>query len=306
RLSVFQVITASVAAAIVLSLLMATTIARPLRRLQLEANALLDRRGRLRRRFTASRRRDEIGDLSRALAELTRRLEGHLRFIEGFASDVSHELKNPLASIRNVVELLDDVDDPHERKRFMTMALREIARLEHLVNSVREITLIDARLEQESVAPVALEPLLRTLIEPIALRHERVDFELAATDEELVVTASPRRLAQVFENLLDNATSFSPPDGTVTVELTREDGMATVRVRDQGPGIPAAHQDKVFQRFFSYRPNGGKGHTGLGLSIVRAIVESYGGGIAIEAVAGDATEGDNSGAVFVVRLPLTL
>ena len=104
--------------AIILSWLVATTIVRPLRRLRLEAGAILDRRGRLRGRFRGSRKHDEIGDLSRALERLTRRLDEHVRFIESFAADVSHEFKNPLASIRTATEMLAEVDEQEQRETF--------------------------------------------------------------------------------------------------------------------------------------------------------------------------------------------
>ncbi len=298
RLGTFRVVLASVAAAIVLTLLMSTTIARPLTRLRQEARDLLDRRGRLRGRFRGSDRLDEIGDLSRALAELTRRLEGHIRFIESFASDVSHEFKNPLAAIRNATELLAEVDDPGERQRFLAMAQGDIARLEHLLSGVREITHIDAQLDEEPVEPVPLAPLLGGLVERYEMQPGAAcAYVLDHRDGELVVEADPARLGQVFENLLDNATSFSPAGGEVRIELENGGRHARVRIRDQGPGIPEEHLGRIFSRFFSYRPDRGDGHTGLGLAIVKAIVEGYGGAVAVR-------NGEAGGAVFEVELPL--
>ncbi|RMH20350.1 MAG: HAMP domain-containing protein [Acidobacteria bacterium] len=301
RVDTFRVVLLAVGVAAVLSLLVSTTIARPLRRLQREAKALLDRRGRLRRRLQPLRRQDEIGDLSRALAELIRRLEAHQSFIESFASDVSHELKNPLASIRTATELLAEVDDPAERSRFVAMVLADVARLERLLSGVREITQIDAEIDLQGTEPVALEPLLGTLIEQFELRAAGgVRYRLAAAGDELVVEADPARLAQVFENLLDNATGFSPAGGVVEVELERCDGSARITVRDHGPGIAEQHLERVFARFFSYRPqgDGGRdGHTGLGLAIVKAIVERYGGTV-------EARNADGGGAALTVTLPL--
>jgi two-component system, OmpR family, sensor histidine kinase ChvG len=295
RISTFQVILGSVAAAVVLSLLVSTTIARPLQRLRREAKALLDRRGRLKGSFQGSQRLDEIGDLSRALAELTRRLEGHIRFIESFASDVSHEFKNPLAAIRNATELLAEVDEPAERQRFIEMVQRDIARLEHLLSGVRDITRIDAEHDQ----PVDLAPLLRGLIERYEMQPGGARYRLDLAAEDAVVEADPERLAQVFENLLDNAASFSPPGGEVTLALEVRDRQAVVTVRDHGPGIPEEHLEKIFSRFFSYRRNGteGDGHTGLGLAIVKAIVDASGGEV-------KASNHKDGGAVFETALPL--
>ncbi|HWM94618.1 MAG TPA: stimulus-sensing domain-containing protein [Thermoanaerobaculia bacterium] len=303
RLGIFKVFLASVGAAIVLTLIVSTTIARPLRRLRDEASALLDRRGRLRGRFRGSRRGDEIGDLARALEELTRRLETHLAFIESFASDVSHEFKNPLASIRTATELLAEVEDPADRQRFLGMVQRDVARMEGLLSGVREITEIDAQLETEKTRPVALDALLREVVEGRCLRADNlvqapIKINLEGPSEPIVVRASPERLTQVFENLLDNAASFSPPGGTVEVRLAREDGAGIVTVEDRGPGIPEAHLDRIFDRFFRYRPGEPgyrNGHTGLGLAIVKAIVDGYGGSI----TARNRPEG---GARFEVRL----
>lgn len=300
RLDVFRVVLASVMAAAVLSLLVSATIARPLRNLRDEAIALVDRRGRLRGRFRGSRRRDEIGDLARSLEELTGRLERHLLFIESFASDVSHELKNPLASIRTATEMLAEVDDPADRRRFLEIAWREVARMEHLLSGVREISRIDARLEGERVEPVDLKPLLASVLESVSLRAEGVRLDFRAPDWPVLALGSPERLAQVFENLLDNAVGFSPPGSEVIVEMTAEPDAAVVCVADSGPGIPEEHRERIFDRFFTWRPHQPQardGHTGLGLAIVKAVTEGYGGSV----TARNRTEG---GARFEVRLPL--
>ena len=299
RLSTFKVVLASVAVAVVISLLVATTIARPLRRLRKESRALLDRRGRLKGSFRGSHRLDEIGDLSRALAELTRRLEGHIRFIESFASDVSHEFKNPLASIRNATELVAEIDDPAERQRFIDMVLRDIARLEHLLAGVREITRLDAQLEDQPEA-VEIELLLRGLIKRYEMQPGiGVRFRLDLSTPAAVVEADPERLTRVFENLLDNAISFSPQNGEIRLHLEVKDKRAVVGIRDHGPGIPDEHLERIFSRFFSYRRNGTEegGHTGLGLAIVKAIVEAYGGEVR-------ALNHPEGGAVFETALPL--
>jgi two-component system sensor histidine kinase ChvG len=291
RLDVFKVFLISVGVAAVLSLLLAGTITHPVRRLRDEASALLDRRGRLRRRFGGSRRADEIGDLARALEGLTAKIEEHQQALEAFASDVSHELKNPLASIRSATELLAEIEDPKDRERFVALVQREVARMERLLSGMREIGEIDARMETEAVRPVDLAALLS--------EHAGMGIELRSPARPILVNASPERLSQVFVNLLDNARGFSPPGGTVTVSLDSWDGTAIVHIEDQGPGIPEAHTEKIFDRFFTYRPgepHARDGHTGLGLAIARAIVEGYGGTI----TAGNRPEG---GARFEVRLP---
>lgn len=286
RLQVFRIFLISLAAAIVLSLLLSMTISRPVRRLSTRAEKLLDRRGRLRGSFPATRRRDEIGDLSRSLSDLTARLESHLQFIESFASDVSHEFKNPLASIRSATETLAGTEDEVQRARFINIVTEEVARLEHLLNGVREITRIDARLDDENREQIDLIELTRRIIDAYSRRINdgavRFEMELPSGTEAVFVSATAERLAQVLENLLDNAAGFSPPGGNITVTVGRKGiqpagkAVASLQVADEGPGIPEEDLERIFDRFVSNRPDKGD-HMGLGLSIVKAIVEGYGG-----------------------------
>jgi two-component system sensor histidine kinase ChvG len=297
RLAVFRYVLAAGAVAAVLSLMVSTTISRPLNRLRSQAKALLDRRGKLTGSFRDTERLDEIGDLSRALAELADRLEERLRFIESFAADVSHEFKNPLASIRTASEMLKEVEEPAARARFAAMVERDIARLERLLSTVREITLLDSAVE-ESTERVDLAELLRALVGVERYRRSPVQIEVRAPEGRVEVEVPGHRLAQILENLLDNAIGFTPPGGTIRVTLRADGERATALVEDSGVGIPAEHRLKVFDRFFSYRPNGGSAseHSGLGLAIVKAIVERYGGEIEL-------FPSSLGGAGFEVRLP---
>ncbi|MCG8590539.1 MAG: ATP-binding protein [Proteobacteria bacterium] len=297
RIGVFQVFLASLAAAVLLSLLMSRTIAGPLVRLRNQADALLDRRGRLQGRFEISDRRDEIGDLARALETLRGRLDEHLGAMQAFAADVSHEFKNPLASIRSASEMLSLAETPDERKRFLDVVQREIARMEGLLTAVLEISRLDAETDDEDREPLALAELLEGVVEAQRLRSGRPP-RLRVADSDLRVHANPERLTQVLENLLENAAGFSPEPDSVEIELARERDAARIRVSDRGPGIPPEHLDRLFDRFFSYRPDAdGLPHAGLGLAIARALVERAGGRI-------EARNRPEGGACFELRLPL--
>jgi two-component system, OmpR family, sensor histidine kinase ChvG len=302
RLGLFKVVLLSVAVAALLSFLVAATIARPLRRLRDEAEAILDRRGRLTGGFQGSRRADQIGDLARALQELTRRLDARMKTLETFAADVSHELRNPLTSIRTAAEMAAEVDDPAERRRFRDIVQRDIARVEGLLAGVRDIASIDARLDREAKENVPLDRLLAEIVDSFNVRERgRVRFRLESRTTS-TVRGSTDRISQIFENLLDNAAGFSPDGGEVVVSLERHDSTAVIRVADGGPGIPPQHMERIFDRFFTYRPatSGSRAeadsHSGLGLAIAAAIAEGYGGGI-------KASNLEGGGAMLEVRLP---
>jgi two-component system, OmpR family, sensor histidine kinase ChvG len=299
RLAVFRIFVISIVLAMILTLMVSTTIVQPLRQLRKEAGEMLDRRGRLRGRFRGSNKHDEIGDLSRALESLTQRVEQHQQLTESFASDVSHEFKNPLASIRMATEMLAQVDSPAERARFLRVAESEIARMENLLAQVREITVIDAEIQKEERTPVDLNALMQRILDGFRLRErDRVVFDLELPATPLTVIAAEDRLIQVFENLLDNAVSFTAAGGRIAVAAAPANKAVVVTIRDFGPGIPEEHLDKIFDRFFTYRPDEQRNHrhTGLGLSIVKAIIEGYGGAVR-------ASNNADGGALFEVRLP---
>lgn len=296
RLRIFQIVIASIAVALALGVVASATIVRPLVRLRRAAMALLDRRA-TPSSFPLVDRKDEIGDLARSLQDLTARLDAHIRLLESFTGDVAHELKNPLASIRVAAETMAASDDERERERLLVMLTRDADRLERLVSGVRELARIDAQLAHERVEPLDLTSFVRLLVEGVQQRERRVGFTFRAEGPATSVRASPDRLAQVVENLLDNAASLAPAGSSVDVFVSRHGAHAVVRVDDSGPGIPPGHLDRVFDRFFSYRPDcEGRDHMGLGLSIVRAIVEGYGG-------TASASNRSGGGASFEVRLP---
>jgi two-component system sensor histidine kinase ChvG len=296
RLRLFEIVLLSMAAAAALTWLASSTIVNPIVRLGHMAAALASRRTDLAGVFGRVDRKDEIGDLARNLEELAARLDAHITLLESFAADVSHEFRNPLAAIRTAAETVAAADSPEDRERFRTMLLRDVDRLEGLVTGVRELARVDTEISSERRTPVEIGALLKGVVEG-RQTVLGVPVELRTEPRPILVDASAGPLTQVFENLVDNAASFSPSGVPVDVSVSSTPGRCRVTVRDHGPGIPEAHLGRVFDRFFSYRPQGDRReHMGLGLAIAKAIVTAYGGAI----TARNRREG---GAEFEVELP---
>jgi two-component system sensor histidine kinase ChvG len=310
RLEIFTIFLVSLAAAVALSLLASTTIASPVRKLRRQAREILDQRGRLRGQFRFNRRRDEIGDLSRSLEEMTRKLRGHIEFVESFASDISHEFRNPLASIRSAAEMIPQSASKEDRDRFLSLIQKEVQRMLHLLGAMREISHLDAQLEEEIGTPVRVDRIIRQVLEARRLREDSsISVHLIDKSGPFTLAMAPERLTQIVENLLENALGFAVSE--VRIEIFRTGDFGVISFEDDGPGIPKQHLNKIFDRFFSYRPDespsgSGRGsghHPGLGLAIVKAIAEGYGG--TVEAHGSSSNQGRLAGARLTVRIPLT-
>jgi two-component system, OmpR family, sensor histidine kinase ChvG len=302
-----------------LSFFLARTIVKPLRRLA--DAAVLVRMGRARDvivpRLPA--RRDEIGQLARALSDMTQTLRERIDAGEFFAADVTHELKNPLASLRSSLDTLDRVSDPALKAQLLAVAKDDCQRLDRLVNDISEASRVDAQLSRTRFEPVDLGKMIEGLIAARTTRHAaKTNPEAnpeahseAIQPEPKIAFARPlrasatvagdgSRLERVFDNLIDNALSFSPPSGLVRISATLAEGDVIVRVDDEGPGVMPDQREAIFRRFHTERPPEqafGK-HSGLGLAIARTIVQAHEGSI----VATDRADG-RAGACFEVRIP---
>src|SRR5215207_1595261 len=262
--------------------------------------------------FTA--RSDEIGHLSGALREMTRALYSRIDAIERFAADVAHELKNPLTSLRSAVETLPLARSDESRGRLLAIVQHDVRRLDRLISDISDASRLDAELARADAEPVDMARLLDAVVTIANERRREHDPRIALKVEPhpmakdaFFVFGHDSRLAQVFSNLVDNARSFSPADGTVRVSLRRGPGAIEVVVDDDGPGIPPHALERVFERFYTDRPDQGFGqNSGLGLSISRQIVEAHRGHIKAEnrlGPPGRDGEPRRLGARFSVRLP---
>lgn len=300
RLAIFQVFAAALAITVLLSLFLAGTIARPLRRLAQAAERVRRRVGQRVEIPDFSRRRDEIGDLSVALREMTEALYTRLDAIDRFAADVSHEIRNPLTSLRSAVESVAVAQSDEQRQRLFAIIQQDVGRLDRLISDIANASRVDAEMMRAEVESLDLSGLLSTVADIVRQRQPaggpRIVVDLP--DAPVTVDGIGGRLAQVVENLLTNAASFSPEAGTVRLTLRKGGDEAVVTVEDDGPGIPEGQQEQIFTRFYSRRDGHDDfgEHSGLGLSIARQIVEAHDGAIT-------AANRPEAGAIFTVRLP---
>jgi two-component system sensor histidine kinase ChvG len=289
---------------ILLSLFLARTIVRPLRRLARAAVRV--RLGRAREVIVPRlpSRRDEIGSLARALSDMSQALRVRIDATEAFAADVTHEMKNPLASLRSAVDGLASVKDPALQERLLTIVRDDVHRLDRLITDISEASRLDAQLSRAKFEAIDVIGIITALLDQRTQRGIERDIRLKLDNNmrgDAWVMGEGARIERVIDNLLDNAVSFSPDHGLIMVSIAAEDGMLVIRVEDEGPGVPEEARETVFRRFQSIRPHDeefGK-HSGLGLAIARTIVEGHQGKIAVES-----REDRLSGARFVVRLPL--
>jgi two-component system sensor histidine kinase ChvG len=322
RLAILKVFLIFAGISMVLSVLLAGTIAGPVRRL---ADAAERVRRRVRGRVEIpdfSRRRDEIGHLSGNLREMTDALYSRIEAIESFAADVAHELKNPLTSLRSAVETLPLVKAEASQARLLAVIKHDVRRLDRLISDISDASRLDAELQRQEAGPVDLYRLLPAVV--TVANEVKCDDGVVVTlgfrggPRDFMVLGHDSRLSQVINNLIDNARSFSPPDGKVRVTCARSGTNIGVTVDDDGPGIQPDAIEKIFERFYTDRPQQNFGqNSGLGLSISKQIVEAHGGRLTAEnrvvsvaavAGAGAGSGGDDGdakvlGARFSVHLP---
>ncbi len=313
RLAILRVFGVATLVNIVLSLLLSSTIANPLRRLS--AAAIRVRRGAKEREEIPdfSIRQDEIGNLSVALREMTTALYDRIDAIESFAADVSHELKNPLTSLRSAVETLPVAKTDASKQRLHDIIQHDVRRLDRLISDISDASRLDAELARSDASPVDMEVVLGNLVEiSRQIRSSKKPVQIEYTVDQkpgqksrFIVQGHDLRIGQIVTNLIENARSFVPEkEGLISVRLSRTRSRCVVTVEDNGPGIQAENIDRIFERFYTDRPDGESfgQNSGLGLSISRQIAEAHGGSLRAENIVQTET-GHVSGARFILTLP---
>ncbi|MEQ7872601.1 ATP-binding protein [Sphingomonas sp. ASV193] len=303
RASLGYVMLVAAALSIGLSLWLARTIVGPLRMIARAAHRVRLGRAREVRVPRLPSRRDEIGLLARSISDMSQSLRQRIDNIEAFAADVTHELKNPLASLRSAVDSLEKVDDPALRQRLLDVVRQDVLRLDRLIGDVGEAARTDAELARARFEPIDVGELVERLVKAWEANRTTGDVRLAFARPRkgsAEVLGEPSRLARAIDNIVDNAISFSPAGGLVEIVVSRVGEQVKLRIDDEGPGVPPEQREAIFNRFHSVRPETedfGR-HSGLGLAIARAIVEGHDGEI-------DVTDRDDapSGARFTITLP---
>ncbi|AGS19922.1 sensor histidine kinase ChvG [Rhizobium etli bv. mimosae str. Mim1] len=314
RLAIMRVFGVATLVNVLLSLVLSSTIANPLRRLS--AAAIRVRRGAKTREQIPdfSARQDEIGNLSIALREMTTALYDRIDAIESFAADVSHELKNPLTSLRSAVETLPLARSEDSKKRLLDVIQHDVRRLDRLISDISDASRLDAELARVDAASIDMEVLLRDLIDVSrqirgSKKQVQIDYVVERKPNiktRFIVNGHDLRIGQIVTNLIENARSFVPEkDGRITVRLMRTRSRCVTTIEDNGPGIQAENIDRIFERFYTDRPEseGFGQNSGLGLSISRQIAEAHGGSLRAENIT-DAESGQVLGARFILALPL--
>jgi two-component system sensor histidine kinase ChvG len=311
RFEILKVFAFALCVTVLLSIYLAGTIARPIRRLAAAAKRVRQGSGRQIAIPDLTARRDEIGDLSAALREMTAALWARMDAIERFAADVAHEIKNPLTSLKSAIETARRVDDPEKERKLLALVVEDVERLNRLITDISNASRLDAELSRMEPDIVPLGRILATLadLHRSTARPEAARIELSLLGEagtaagDLPVIGVEGRLVQVFRNLIENAISFSPPEGIIRIAARRVGDVIVVDVEDDGPGLPPGKLEAIFERFYTERPVGEKfgKHSGLGLSISKQIVETHRGSLRAENRV-DA-DGKVLGARFIVCLP---
>ena len=284
---IFYLFLLTLLATVVISIYLSGLIARPLRQLSRTAEQIRRKKTRAIEIPDLSNRHDEIGELSLVMRDMTESLWTRLDSIEQFAADVAHELKNPLTSLKSAIETLKIVKKKSDQKQLLDILQQDVERMDRLISDISLASRLDAELSREKYAPIDVAILLKKIIHRYQTHFSdthNIQLYLPDHDQSLLVETSEGRITQVFDNLLDNALSFSPKGGHVSVTALQKQNTITVMVDDDGPGIPIAKLDTIFDRFYSERRGNGQfgQHSGLGLAICKQIVRADGGTIHAE------------------------
>ena len=291
-----------------LSLYLSRSITKPILSLASAAEKIKNDRSGRSEIPEVSKRDDELGDLSRALIEMTNNLWQRLDAIEKFAADVSHEIKNPLTSIKSAIETATKIKDSGKRDQLLTVILDDVNRLDRLITDISDSSRLDAELSREKFEAIDIESLLLAFhqLRKFQKRFEQksLTLNIEKGEKQLLILGHESRIVQVIDNIINNAITFAPVNSNINISVSADTADVKITIDDEGPGIPENKLDAIFERFYSERPAAEKFglHSGLGLSICKQIVEAHNGKIFAKNRTG--YQNDITGARFIITLPI--
>jgi signal transduction histidine kinase len=243
------------------------------------------------------KRKDELGVLTHSFNEMAHRVENTVNTLRRFVADAAHELHTPLTALRTNLELAVSETNSQQRESYIHRAQAQANRLESLTNNLLDLARLESRSYQRQTMPVNLTRLVQQVNEIYASRAEQAGLTLAleTPTQEVVIHANEPQITRVMDNLLDNALKFTPENGSITVGVNQQDSQVEVWVKDTGIGIPREDMPHLFNRFHRGHNVAAYPGNGLGLVIIKAIVEEHQGTVDVQS--------DSSGTRFSVRLP---
>jgi len=283
-----------------LSVSLSSTIARPLNRLAKAAEGVSN--AGIGEIPIMENRKDEIGVLANSVKRMTIALQDRVKSVEAFAADVAHELKNPLTSLQSAIETLQLSKEEEERKQLIKIAIKDLKRLDRLISDISSSSRLEVELARGEFEVIDIRDVLQSVMEVTRTNITKkidININLKLPKNKIEVLGIGDRIAQVFYNLIDNAISFSKAGYNIDINASTTKSDAIIEIRDEGPGIPKENLGRIFERFYTYRPEEKifGNNSGLGLSICKQIIKSLNGTII-------ATNRMGGGAVFTIILPL--
>ena len=231
-------------------------------------------------------RSDELGLLSRSLNNMTKNLQQRTQRAENSSADLAHEIRNPLASLKGASELLDSTNDKTEREKLIKILSHDVERIERLITDYSQMLKDEASLSREKMRVLDIRKLINNVVDEFSnnnsVTEKNIKFVISKNNlngKKLETLGIENRLEQVLANLFDNAVSFSPQNSEILININSDKDNIIVKVKDSGPGFSEINTEKIFKRFYSNRPEKFGEHSGLGLNIVKSIVDMHGGNV---------------------------
>ena len=281
-------------------------ILKPIRSLMLYTIAIKNKDVKIGKHEKYLRRKDEVGQLSRSLNDMTQDLYKRIDIAETFSSDLAHEIRNPLTSLKGASEVLENTSDNEKRKKLIKVINHDVERIERLITDYSQMLKDEASFSRAKMKKINLSNVVNSVVEDFNsnLINSNKNIRITINNSNLNgstlnVLGVESKLEQIVANLLDNAVSFSPPNSKISLVCGINEKEAKLTIKDEGPGFNEKNINKVFDRFYSNRPEKFGEHSGLGLNIVKNIVELHGGSILASNQIGE-----KKGAKIEIHLPI--